>query len=537
MYNPGMGYHLNYVPTKRFNWLAVPLLIVFILISFPAFAADPDAEKQAISFVESLYGERISKVQRTRDHDDDVALMGEMLEIAPTLPETPDARSALYVRVVEMAKRSRTGYDKALKALDFLAEHNPGHSSSDQRARLDLYSAWYRVVDQGGRAAVGEDYFQELLVAADTAMGHGELAQARRWYNEAGSVQRVTRVAQDIDLRERLTNLRAVEQMVRESEQLIKTANRGELRPEQARRLVLILALEQGGVQDAVAYGKAVGDKDFQQGLLAAAAFALASTDEQNSDALVRHAYHAGVWYAAMAEEENLSASGKRRAIESARKALRHYLSHTELNNVEKARSTIMLRQLDEQYAEAYGPKVDENDLLAALDPEKHMIGGRPFKVKDGKVVLEESAILRIPAEGGDHYVLDVVAEGDGRSKNGLMIWLPVHGQTARLIVDGSTHHRTLVEGLSAIENSEEKMMVLPGKPIELRIEVRQLKDDQVSFRLWHSGEQVWAWRGGVDELTPPKYGAPPNKKHFAIAGASGLTIERARLHRYSEGE
>lgn len=512
--------------------------LLFALCHAPlskAYSVAPTDDAQAKVFVDSLYGDRIRKAQRTREEDDDLELMSEMLDIVSTLPKQPDARTALYLRIVEMANTSKVGYEKALDALCELSEHNPKHPSSGAQAKLDVYSSWYRAGGRNSRVAVGADYFEALLSAADDALVRGDLINAKRWYNDAGSVQRVARIAQDVDLRERLVVLRGAEKRAREAGRLMELAKADELRPEQARRLIVILALEQGNIAAAEPYGQAVADQNYLKGLQSAAAFGQTSGAEQTSETRVERAYYAGLWYAERSKEPDLSDRGKRDALELGREALRYHVSETQKNNVEKARATILLRQLDEQYAEAYGSKVSENNVLASLDPEKHMISGRPFTVVDGKVVLVDLAVLHLPIDGGAHYALDVVAEGDGRAKNGLMIWLPVGGKTVRLIVDGSTSHRTVVEGLKPIKDSAEKMLVLPGKPIQLRVEVRQLKDGQAALRLWHNGEQVWSWTGSVEEFAPPKYGTPPNENHFAIAGAEGLIIQSVVLNRYNE--
>lgn len=499
--------------------------------------APTSAEQQAKGFVDDLYAQRISAVQRTRDSEDDLALMAEMLDIAPTLPSDPvDAQAALYVRITEMTDRSRAGYDIAIKALDALAKYKPGHPSANAPARLELYAAWYRSVDREGRAAVAENYFDELVAAADAALGRGDHVSAKRWYSEAGSVLRVTKIERAFDLRAKLVQVRAIEQIEKDIKQLQDAAAREALRPAQAKRLVVLLAAELDRMDEAGTYAVFVDDKDFVKGLRSA--IALGGRDlvtVVSSDHPPGHWFQAGNWYAQLADEPGLSERATKQAMELAMIALNRYIDTTTQDDIDKARAVILLRQLDERYTKAFGPEVDESDLLKMLDPTKHTIGGAPFTVRDNKLILPPRSILHLPTEGGDHYKLTLAVEGDGSKLDALVVWVPVAGRSVRVFVDGGAHRQAMVEGLQRVAGSEKTMRLDPGNPAKVSIEVQTFKGGEAAIRLAFNGTKTWQWRGKASKLTDPPYGKPPEIKHFSVMGAAGLTIDSIKLETYDQ--
>lgn len=498
----------------------------------PANTADT---AEADAFIDSLYGKRIETVQRTRETEDDRALMSEMLDIAATLPSKPDARSALYARLVDITKRSRTGYDLALKGLAALAKHNPGHPLAGVQGRLDLYEAWYRGAERGERDTVAGAYFDELVGAADAALGIGDTASAKRWYTDAASVQRVARLERDFDIRDKLTALRVIEQIESDVQRLQDAARAGTIKPADARRLVVLLVLELGRVKDAGDFTALAADPEFDKGLRAVLAIGPKDLMDPQGEHAPGTWYLAGQWFASLVDEPGLSEGATKRTIEIARTALRQFIEKTPQEGIEKARAAIQLRQLDERYAQAFGPEVDERDVLRLLDPKKHTLAGQPFTAVEGKLVVPPRTIIQLPVDGGDYYALTIKVEADGRKEDALVVWLPVGGKHVRFFVDGSKHHRANVEGLPAIEGSEDKMRLEPGKPAEIRIKARTLGEDRALFVVDFNGQQMWAWTGKTEDFTKPKYGEPSEAGQFSIMGAAGMKIEKIQLERFEE--
>ncbi|MFN3167560.1 MAG: hypothetical protein ACE37H_10900 [Phycisphaeraceae bacterium] len=511
------------------------LLATASALGVGAFAQGAAAEdKEAKAFVDSLYAKRIETVQRTRDSDDDVALMREMLDIAPTLPKQPDARSVLYARVGEMAKQARAGFGVAFEALEALEKHNPRHPACGDEAKLDLYQAWYRGVDRDEREPVAAQYFEKLVAAADAALERGDHAQAKRWYSEAGSVHRVARLDGEFDLRAKLVETRAVERLQQEIDQL-QSAVRDGLSPEQARRLVVLLALEMNQYERAASYAPLVKDDGFMKGLQSATALGgRAMAQQEDGEHPPSYWYMAGHWYAQMADEPNLTEKASERALSLARLALHRYVDSTAQDNIEKARAAILVRQLDERYAEKYGEKqADPRDIMRLLDPGKHMISGKPFTVEAGKIVLPAMSILSVPVEGGDQYAFTIKAEADGAKEIAMWVWLPIGDRNTLLWIDGGDTRYSRVEGLAGIKDSEKTMTMNLGKPVEYRIEVKQVKGDKTQMRIQVDGKEVWAWRDATSRLGDATFGDLPNKKHFAVRGGAGLVIEKIQLQRY----
>ena len=142
---------------RPLSWCRLLLLAsLTTALCFCPLASHQAAADEAGDFVQSLFGSRIEKVQQTRTPDDDLALMAEMLDVAPSLPQEPDARSAVYARIIGMTQKPLAGYDLAEQAMDRLAQDKPDHPLAGPEAKLTLYKDWYRNARRDNRRSVAE---------------------------------------------------------------------------------------------------------------------------------------------------------------------------------------------------------------------------------------------------------------------------------------------------------------------------------------------------------------------------------------------
>lgn len=526
--------------TRRFGWVGVAAIAAASLLPGGSRAQDADkpADDEAARFVESLYSNRINTVQRTRTSEDDLALMKEMLDIAPTLPEEPDARSALFVRVAGMAERARDGYDLALLALERLAAHNRRHPSAGAAGRLEVYAQWYRGVDRDERKAVAEKYFDELIVAADEALGRGEHTQAKRWYNEAGSVHRVNRLEQEFDLRDKLAQTREVERMQQEVEQLQAAAKGGKMTAEQARRLIVLLALEQGQFEGTDSFAVFMDDPTFAEGLRSAIALGGYDVNDDIADHPPAHSLAAGNWYAGLVDEPGLSDSATRKTMEMARLTLRVFVETTQQETLEKARAAILLRQLDERYVEAYGPKIDESDVIRLLDPDKHLIYGKRFGVKDGELSVSAKSIIHLPVKVKGTYELSLKVRPDKHRVDGLLLVMPIHGKSVRMLIDRSEGHLSRFDGFGAEGNFDEsagQIRLLRDETMSIAVRVDPKPGERAAIRVVINKNKVWEWEGSIEKLDTPSYGLPPDRDTFSLSIWTDAFYESIKLKRIEE--
>jgi len=513
--------------------VATALALVALVPAVETRAQDDAGEDQeARTFVDSLYAKRIQTVQRTRDTDDDLALMKEMLDIAPTLPAEPDARSVLYARIADLAIEAHAGFDVAFEALESLERHNPEHPAISTASRLDLYQAWYRGADRDERDAAALRYFEALVTAADATLERGDHAQAKRWYAEAGSVHRVARLDVEFDLRQKLVETRAVERIQQEIEQLKQGARNG-LAPPRARRLVVLLALETGDYEQAATYASFIDDAGFVKGLKAAAALGgnrLSTRDD--GEFPPSSAYLAGQWYAQLADEPALSDAAAERALRLARIALHRYIDSTVQESIEKARAAILVRQLDERYKETYGSTAASAiNVVEQLDPERHKLSGAGFEVRDGKLYTKNKTIIHLPVEGLDWYALTMEVQFDADRDNGMQLWFPIGDRSARLYADYSDKRTTWFQGLAHLKAPDKPLRFNKETPVVIRLEVRALPDDQAAIGLDFEGRRVWEWKGNMAGLDEPSL-PPPNAKTFAVRMETDAVFNRIELER-----
>ncbi len=524
----------NRLYARPFRVLSAVTLTVVMGVCPPALSQDEPAAPgdEATGFVDGLYSKRIEAVQRTRPTDDDTALMTEMLDIAPTLPKTPDARSVLYVRVIDMASRVNAGYDLALRSLELLQKHNPSHPSAGPDARLNLYGSWYRAADRDARKSVAEVYFDHLLVAAESAMQAGDVDTAKQWYNEAGTVHRVNRLERNFDLREKLGQVRALERMQEEIARLQAAATAKAITPDQARRLVVLLALERDRYEEAKSYASLVQNAEFAKGLEAAAAIGGKAATADPGDHPPGHWFEAGTWYAALIDEPGLSEPVVKQTMELAILGLRVYVETTTKDTIEKARAAILLRQLDERYTTAYGPKFDEKDVIRLLDPGKHMIytdNSKLFEVKDKQLHVKEKMIVHLPVKATGSYQLTLKVKPLKHRTDGLLVWLPVHGRIIRMGVDVADSHISRFDGFKSegqFDESNGAIRLERDKVMTVQVSVKPLPDRRVAIQVSVDGKAVWNYEDTVDKFETPGYGLPPDTSSFSISMKTDAVFE-----------
>lgn len=487
---------------------------------------------EASKFVESLYGKKIEAAIRSRDTEDNIKLMTEMLEIAPTLPAEPDVKSVLYVRIVSMSQKSRVGHEQALQALDALAEHKPGHPLAGPTARLNVYEAWYRISDRRERKVVAQTYFDQLVVFAEQALTEKDADAAKDLYSKASSIQRVNRLESDVDIRQKLIEVRALDRRQDEVKELKAVADAGNLTPRQAKRLVVILAIEMAQIDEAKAYARLVEDQAFAKGLLAAAAASVEDGAGQ-SGLTPGHYYEAGHWYAAQIDEPDLSEAGVQQALRLARQYLGTYIETTSQQSVDKARTVILLRQLDERFAQ-----VDESDtggrsqnVIRLLNPDKHLIKGNAFKVADGKVEVAHNTIMHLPVKAEGAYSISLKVTPLEARRDGLVVWMPVHGRTVRVFFDRGKNRASWFDGVQNLEVDGAKIRVERDKEMVVRIDVVPKEEGIVSLAVQVDDLPAWSWEGDSGELSVPKYGMPPHPQSFSVFMATKAVFSEIQIN------
>lgn len=472
---------------------------------------------EASKFVESLYGKKIEAAIRSRDTEDNIKLMTEMLEIAPTLPAEPDVKSVLYVRIVSMSQKSRVGHEQALQALDALAEHKPGHPLAGPTARLNVYEAWYRISDRRERKVVAQTYFDQLVVFAEQALTEKDADAAKDLYSKASSIQRVNRLESDVDIRQKLIEVRALDRRQDEVKELKAVADAGNLTPRQAKRLVVILAIEMAQIDEAKAYARLVEDQAFAKGLLAAAAVSVEDGGGQ-SGLTPGHYYEAGHWYAAQIDEPDLSEAGVQQALRLARQYLGTYIETTSQQSVDKARTVILLRQLDERFAKASGSGSGAGlDVIKLLDPDKHLLRGKSFKVADGKVEVADNTIMHLPVKAKGAYSISIKVTPLEARSNGMVVWMPVHGRTVKALFDRGEERVSRFYDFANLEVDGAKIRFDRDKEMSVRINVEPKEDGIVSLNIQVDDLPAWSWEGNSAEPSEPKYGMPPNPQSFSL--------------------
>jgi tetratricopeptide (TPR) repeat protein len=172
------------------------LVALTLLMVWPGMAAAAPgnaggAEDDAQKVFDSLYGERMRRVQATRDRDDDVALAKELYEAASSVGVgAPELVALLCDKVYELGATHPSGYDTAIAAMKLLARKDPAKAASAREKALDLLQRRYLQARSNERDAAGGPLIAALAESAEAHADNDEFDEAANDYRRALSVAR-----------------------------------------------------------------------------------------------------------------------------------------------------------------------------------------------------------------------------------------------------------------------------------------------------------------------------------------------------------
>jgi len=171
-----------------------PCLVILVMLS-PSSAVAEGAEgerAEAEATFDSLYGDDVAKVTRTRDKKDDVALAARLLETARGQDVQPVLAAVLAEKAITLGAAHPDGYDTAVDAADLMLEVAPERSADAYEHLIDLREQQHRAAKGLDKIGAAETLIETFLMAADARLDGGEAAEA------LGVMRRASRLARSI---------------------------------------------------------------------------------------------------------------------------------------------------------------------------------------------------------------------------------------------------------------------------------------------------------------------------------------------------
>lgn len=477
-------------------------LLAAAAFAMPLAAQDSPVKPKDRETFDTLYGEKLTSVNRTRATADDKTLAKEMLGFAAGLPDTDTGvRCLVYGNVVTLSSNA-SDLSLMREALDKLEAAWPGQDVVPPEQLMQLASRGYRGVDRRERDVQGEHYIDLLLIVAQRYEDANDPEQAIGVCRLASTVARTITSDQLEPIQDRIDRLASDSDMAKRIQMLERSVQKNPQNSPAARELVKLLITKRHDPQAAAKYVASTSDEE----LIDLVQRCAAGIEQANAATAMRIAD----WYVALAEDEQ-----DERALPLLNKARQWYerffsqyrrddalVRHVrEMDNLANLR---IERLIDDNPELGAGPADGWASLIAPpFDTKKHTLGEpEVFSVDDGEITIDGGALV-IPFEQGKAYEVRLtlnVHPGARDSQAAISLYLPVSDD--RFIL---TRYHATGDTLARVDKVSEKRLIndVPdrtGKKVELVFQVAEL-NGQVAFAMLYQGKAALKWQGELEEL------------------------------------
>jgi hypothetical protein len=460
--------------------------------------ADPVTEDDR-NIYNTLYGEKLSSVQRTRSNSDDRTLVQEMMGFAKTIPDDTGVRCLIYIDAVKLASDSAE-LDLMLDAAEGLRSLWPEHPTLKQENLLDLASRGYRAAPRTDRKAVGEDYIALLLSMAQDLIEADDYEQATSLCRLASTVARSI----DSDQRERIeTTLDFLDiegDLASRIKMLRLSVEKNPQNRPAARELVDLLVAKRNDPATALTYVESTGDEE----LIDLVQRAAAGRDAANAASAMRVAD----WYIALAKD-----LPDRYALPLLLSARQWHARFFELYDRGDALS-MRANAMDQANAARIDALRSENPDAAEAtawrrltdapyDVNEHLVD-RPDSVQadNGEISINDGNFV-VPVEPADAYEVRITLttiEAEQFEERSIDVKVPIgseHEFEIRHFGKGGVPAKLDdVEGESLLRDVPDRI----GKRVTLVLQVKRTGDD-IAFAMLFNGRAALRWQGAMEEL------------------------------------
>lgn len=471
--------------------------------TLPALAQqDSPIRDQDRTVYQTVYGEKLTSVKRTRAVGDDLSLAKEMMAFALDVPDDPGVRCLIYIDVIEL---SANASDLALlrKATNLLTEHWPKQDAVSPETLMQLASRSYRGVDRRDRDAQGEHYITLLLDIADQYQGADDPEQATSVYRLASTVARTIGSDQFDPIQKQIKRLAAASQIAQRIEMLELSVKKNPQNSPAAHELVRLLITQRNDVAKASQYVQSTRDEE----LIDLVSHCTQGIDQANAATAMRVAD----WHLNLAEDEE-----DEQALALLQQARQWYARFFSLYSREDALAKRVV-EMDNLAQLKIQRLTQDSSELSAIDNNKWTpLTAPPFDVKDhlihnpdfletkaGQIAIEDG-MFSLPLTKADSYEIRITLTTpepkEEYEERSIFVQLPVGDD--RMI---ATSHFVRGEAVAKLSHVEEKLIInnapdRSGKKVQYTIQVSKQNDDTAIVVLYN-GRPAATWKGNYEEL------------------------------------
>jgi hypothetical protein len=303
-------------------------------LSIPAFPP-PSAEVRA-TFA-SLFGDRLSRVLGTPEHDDDVALAGDLVEASRAASDQLDLLPLLCEKAWQLGNKEPAGYASAMEAMRLLALRSPAlEPACKERIRFTT-----RLIYKNGRGSqrvqAGKAIIEELLGMVEQEETADNLESAIKHAREALAIADDLLEPNRLRLKRLLGQLTNRQEMTAKAIDLVQRTQADPGNHTLREQLVLLYVVELDKPIHALQYAENIAEQPLRRLVI----LATKAPDELPEGAVMELAD----WYRGLADKA--SPRAKPAMLERARIYYSEFLKKHLANDLPHTKAQIALGQVD----------------------------------------------------------------------------------------------------------------------------------------------------------------------------------------------
>ncbi|MFK7791025.1 MAG: hypothetical protein AB8C95_16215 [Phycisphaeraceae bacterium] len=484
------------------TWMAAGLLASSLCVC-PAFAQDASPIRdQDRSIFDTLYGEKLTSVKRTRASADDMTLADEMFDFAEGLTgNDTGVRCLIFAELISLASNAAD-----LKLMDEAWEQLeatwPKQDLVSLEQLMQLSSRAYRGVDRSDREDQGEQYIELLIDIAKRYETAGDPEQAIGVSRLASTIARTIESEQLDRIEDKLKRLAAANDIAKRIAILKLSVKKNPQNSPAARELVNLLITKYSDVNAAAEYVESTRDEE----LIDLVNRCAAGVEAANAATAMR----VGDWHISLAEDASDEQSLV--LLHVSRKWYEQFFSLYQRDDALAKRATQMdnLALLKIERLIATNPELAAKAIDGWLplmappfDAKAQQRGNADvFEVNNNELTADGSALV-IPFNKARSYEARLtltVHDDNGEGQPAIFIYLPV-GKNRHIL----TRFHATGDPLVRVDKIREERVLrdLPDrkdKKVTLTFQVAEL-NGQVAYAMLYDGEVAVKWQGELDEL------------------------------------
>lgn len=527
--------------------IATALLAATLVSAAPApLRADPGGESSTGATqrdretFDELYRDKLREVRRTRDPEDDLLLLDQMLTFAEQVPDDPGVQGLIYTEAIALAA-SGGDLRAMMRAAELLEAHWPGDPAAASEKLIELAERAYQLASRDEREQVGGPYIELLLYEAEAAASREDYKSALARCRQAHAVARAIGSPHEEHLRA-LNKYYAAQSSV--DERIDRLSQSLQANPDNypaARELVELLLVKRDDPARANAFAKLTNDQELAE-LIALSAGGV----EQASAA---QALRVGDWYLRLSEgQPDEYALG---LLARARQWYARFLDTYPRKDTLASRVRSMdelaqgrIHRIHETGVITAPPQVAAKDGWVDLMPEgfdtkKHVLGLPENISIDNRQVTLESATLIVPFKPTKAFEvrLTVTNHVHDPFRSNFVMLLPTSTTFKNRTLD-IRYYATgpVIARVGAVREQQllEQRPPLDDNPRVLTYQVATQDNGEIAFMLLVDGTPAVKWQGNTAELNfDPDRGVddPDIGTALVIRGFTKTTIHKVEFH------